>query len=712
MYNLYGLSSILAGVASLAIAILVHIKGRGKMNRIWAIFAAFVAIYGFSAYMVSTAKNADQGFFWWRITLIGIILIPPLFLHFVYIFLGFKRPWIIRIAYLFTALFLGLDIFQPKLFIGEVALLFKDARYCFPLYWVYPPGPFYVFFIIFAFFGWIIYSHVELIIAHQKAGGIKRNQIRYFFLATVIGFTGGGMCFLPCFGIEIYPLSNFAVPVYPLIMTYAIIRHQLMDVEVIIKKTIIFAGLVIASCAVLTSFAYWGSIIFENVMIRNRWMVMAPSVFIIVLILRPLERFLRAATDKYLFQKKYDYRELLKTFTGEVLTVLNIGDLVELTVAKLSEIIRLDNAAIFLYDEEHDQFRMAAVVGVEGKDGYIFSEGRHLWSCLEKASHHVIAEKSDLEQLRKSPDFMNEIRELRSALLIPLTYNDNILGILSMGKEKSDERFTQDDIDILLALARTLSIAITNAQLFEKLSQAQAQAAQREKMAVIGTLSAGINHEICNPLGIVRGQCEMFLLNMKEGLYKDKTPEELVDKATVIMRKAIEETDRATTITRKLSAFARPARGKKEDDVSLERELNEVITLVEHDLKLDGIDIILDVQKSIPSISADRKQLQEVFFNLVRNAVQAIKGEGEINIKVESKDGTVSVDISDTGKGMRNGDLAQIFDPFFTTKDPGQGTGLGLFIVKQIVEKNNGHISVKTEPGKGTCFSLAFSTAE
>jgi len=70
------------------------------------------------------------------------------------------------------------------------------------------------------------------------------------------------------------------------------------------------------------------------------------------------------------------------------------------------------------------------------------------------------------------------------------------------------------------------------------------------------------------------------------------------------------------------------------------------------------------------------------------------------------------VDISDTGMGMSKGDLAQIFDPFFTTKDPGQGTGLGLFIVKQIVEKNNGRISAKSELGKGTCFSLVFSVAE
>ena len=96
------------------------------------------------------------------------------------------------------------------------------------------------------------------------------------------------------------------------------------------------------------------------------------------------------------------------------------------------------------------------------------------------------------------------------------------MGVLSLGKKKSDEDYTQDDLGILLPLARTLAIAISNAKLFDELGKTQAEAAQNEKMAVIGTLSAGINHEICNPLGIARGQCEAFLLNVKDGLYNNK----------------------------------------------------------------------------------------------------------------------------------------------------------------------------------------------
>ena len=712
MSNLYGISGVLTGVTSLALAMFVYVKGfKNKLNRIWAIFATFVAIYGFGGYMVSIAGSVAKGFFWWQVTLIGVILIPALFLHFVYTFLRIKRPNVIRAVYFLTAIFLALDVLNKKLFVGNVKLLFFDVTWSKSLYWVRPPGPFYIGFII-VFFGLIAYSHIELIKAYGKGDNVKRNQIKYFFLATAVGFTGGGMCFLPCFGIEIYPFLNFTVPLYPLIMTYAIIRHKLMDIEVIIKKTLIFAGLFAVAFGVFAGVAYLGSIWFENV-IKNRWVALVPSVLAIVVILRPLENFLRDITDKFLFQKQYDYKHLIKTFTKEVLTVIEFNDLVHLTVNKLAEILKLENTLLFLYDAEGEQYRLAASV-LEETSGNILTvleENGSLTEYMRKSREYFLLEGTE-QQKNPPPRIQKELQELETALVIPLIHHDNMVGILSLGKKKSDEDFTQDDIDVLLPLANTLSIAITNATLFKELSKAQARAAQREKMAVIGTLSAGINHEICNPLGIARGQCELFLLNMAEGIYKGKSSEELLDKAQEIMRKVIHETDRATLITRKLSSFAKPAKGEVLDNISLGKEMEVVISLLEHDLKLDNISIIKEIPEKLPNISADRKQLQEIFFNIIRNAVQSIKDTGKIFIRLSSDGKKVYVEIEDTGEGISKHGLNQIFDPFFTTKDPGEGTGLGLYIVKQIVEKNKGTITVRSEHGKGTIFLLTFNVVK
>ncbi|MFC1549186.1 sensor histidine kinase, partial [Candidatus Omnitrophota bacterium] len=170
------------------------------------------------------------------------------------------------------------------------------------------------------------------------------------------------------------------------------------------------------------------------------------------------------------------------------------------------------------------------------------------------------------------------------------------------------------------------------------------------------------------------------------------------------------ETDRATVITKKLSSFAKPSPGIMTDNVDVEKELEKVISLVEYDLKLDNIAISKEIEGDLPPISADKKQLQEIFFNIIRNAAQSIKHKGKIILRAYCSNKRIYIDIEDTGEGMSKGHLAQIFNPFFTTKDPGEGTGLGLFIVKQIVERNKGRIAVKSEPGKGTTFYLRFDT--
>ena len=234
------------------------------------------------------------------------------------------------------------------------------------------------------------------------------------------------------------------------------------------------------------------------------------------------------------------------------------------------------------------------------------------------------------------------------------------------------------------------------------------EVSQKEKMAVIGTLSAGINHEICNPLGIARGQCEAFLLNMKDGLYKDKSPEELLLKAQQIMVKVIRETDRATAITKKLSSFAKPARGDAEL-VDINEELDEVFGLVSYELHLEKISLEKNIAGNLPRILVDKKQFQEVLFNLLRNAGQAIGDRGRISVAARESGGKVVIDIQDTGSGIDQDKIKELFNPFFTTKDPGKGTGLGLFIVRQVVEKNGGRIYMKdTKVGHGTTFTVEF----
>jgi len=199
---------------------------------------------------------------------------------------------------------------------------------------------------------------------------------------------------------------------------------------------------------------------------------------------------------------------------------------------------------------------------------------------------------------------------------------------------------------------------------------------------------------------------------LEDGLLKDKPPAEVVERAATIMNGTLKQIDRATAITQKLSSFAKPIKEPTAQPVSVANEVDEVLTLVGHDLKLEKIEVRKEISSDLPPIVVDRRQLQEVLFNLIRNAAQAIQPPGSITIRAgERSEGQVRIEIEDTGSGIPPEKLGKIYDPFFTTKEPGKGTGLGLFIVRQIVERNKGRISVESAVGKGTTFFLDFPAA-
>ena len=693
-YLYFPYSGLINAVTSCILGVFVLSKNyKSATNRRFAYFAFSVTFWAFNYFLWLMSKNYDSALFFIRSAMVGAILIPATYGYFTSRLLEIDRTF--RDSANFIIAFILICFSFSPLFIERV-----EPRMFFS-FW---PVPGYLFHVMLLYFViHVVQAIWDVWDGLQNALGVKREQIRFVFIGTVIGYVGGCTNYFLWYDLPIPPYLNVLVSVYIFCVSYAIVRHQLMDIKFIIKKTIVFAGLFIAAYATFAFFAYLGTNFFES-FTESRWIAMVPSVLVIVLILRPLEILLRNITDKYLFQKKYDYKELLKTFTNEVLTVLDLGELVDITVRKLSDIVKLENTSILLRDEESEEFKLVSTTGSLDSE-YKLSNGDILVDYL--ASKNLLLINSYSEKAY-SEGVTSRMKDFQGELVMPLVHHNKMIGILSFGKKKSDEEFTQDDIDILTALSRTLSIAIANALLFDKLSQAQAQAAQREKMAVIGTLSAGINHEICNPLGIARGQCEMFLLNMEEGMYKEKTSEELLDKARLIMKKVIHETDRATNITRKLSSFAKPPKGTFEDDVNVEKELDEVVTLVEHDLKLDNILIIKEIERNLPFILVDKKQVQEIFFNIIRNAVQAIGDSGTITIRAKKINDRVFIDIEDSGKGMDKKELGQIFNPFYTTKEPGRGTGLGLFIVRQIVNKNKGKVEVKSQPGKGTTVTLTF----
>ncbi|MDD5680282.1 MAG: ATP-binding protein [Candidatus Omnitrophica bacterium] len=240
-------------------------------------------------------------------------------------------------------------------------------------------------------------------------------------------------------------------------------------------------------------------------------------------------------------------------------------------------------------------------------------------------------------------------------------------------------------------------------------SKRQAEALQREKMAFLEMLASAINHEIANPLSIARGQCEAFVLSWKEGLYKDKPPYELLEKSILVMERVIKETDRISDITKRLTDFVRSGKTEKPQKIDITGEIEEALTFLNAEIKLSDIRIKKDIPASLPPTIADKKHIQQIFFNVIKNAVQSLKENRTIEITGRLENSHIMFEVRDTGCGIKEEDMKKIFTPFFTTKT--DGTGLGLFIVKQLTKTNKGRIEIKSKPGEGTSVILYFPAA-
>ncbi|MFH1878246.1 MAG: ATP-binding protein [Candidatus Omnitrophota bacterium] len=695
--NIFAISSLAVFLSSVLIALFVLWKSKKNAAEcIFVFFCLSVGLWGIGGYFFSVPEG-KTAVLWWQIAYTGVIPTSVLYLHFVTVFLGVKRPWLIRTGYLSASVFLIFDWFFRDFFMRDLYLVFGQ------FYWHNWFSDRSISFILFLayFYSLPLYGFVLLARNLRGARGKTREQLKYLLAGSVIGWLGTAGDNLINFGIPLYPYSNFLIALYPVIWGYAILRHNLLQIEVVIRKTFVFSVLFISSLLVISCFVYAQSVFFEHSGL-NIWVSLIPAVYIIVFICRPFENFLKRVTDKFLFQKRYDRRKLLASFSREVLSLIDTEEILRVSVRKLADMIKVYGAGI-LHNDLHGQPLLW--IFYDGKDfiEHYVSQGPEMKTFFEWQKDFTVVTHNEAK--KNIPAILSE---MGPRLIIPLKCGNKTAGILALGAKKSDEDFTEDDIAILLPICKSLAIAIANAELIKKLTEANARAAQNEKMAVIGMLSAGINHEICNPLGIARGKCENFLSNTREGFYRDEDPEALIRKAEGILESIITETDRAAGITKRLSSFARPATSDDAQDVDINSEIESVLEFLSYDLDMGRVEIEKRVEDNIPRITADTKGIQEIFFNIIRNAIQSIDAEGRIVIHISRNGEGVSVNISDNGKGMSREIRGRIFNPFFTTKNREKGTGMGLFIVKQIIDRNNGSIKIRSEPGKGTEVRVVF----
>jgi two-component system, NtrC family, sensor kinase len=226
--------------------------------------------------------------------------------------------------------------------------------------------------------------------------------------------------------------------------------------------------------------------------------------------------------------------------------------------------------------------------------------------------------------------------------------------------------------------------------------QLEEQLVQTEKLTSLGLLAAGVAHEVNTPLAVISNYIQMLAKQLPANDPRHKLTEKIVS-----------QTFRASEIVNNLLNFSRTG-GAGFKEVNLNQIIEETLSLVAHPFRAGNIHVVRNLQSDLALVLGSSNRLQQVFLNLFLNARDAMPSGGMLEVRSTANNGTVEIEVSDTGTGIQRDNLSRIFDPFFTTKATGRGTGLGLSVSYGIIKEHAGKIEVRSTPGKGTSFRLEF----
>jgi len=707
--SLISLPVIISAVGNLALGLFVYTRNKkNELYRAFLFLCLILTVWNINILGLIIAPNEHFAWYWAKIFGIGLVLIPPGALRLILAFTGYRgklEKQMLHVSYGFALVFSILNL--SGLFAGE---FFKAGNQYFP-----SAGIMFQLYIL-NFILFIGYAMLLVLRKYrQTTSGIKRNQIAYFLAAALFTALIGSTNFLPSLGIKIYPIGNMAAIIFTSIVAYAIVKHRLMDIEVVIRKSVVYASLTASITAIYAIIVG----IFHGVFGITRFaqgslLVNALAAMIIALSFQPLKNRIQRIVDKLFFKDKYDYHKTLKDFSGAMTSILSLDRLLNLIVNKVTEVMHIGRSCLMLWDEETEKFRIKVGESLtkETFDKISFAKINYLVRWLEREKRIFNREEieifhrskassgMDSEEEKEFKETLERLKEVGAMLCIPLMVKGRLIGIFSLDNKMSGDKFTTEDRELLSTVANQAAIAIENARLYEEMREIEKNLHRADKLTALGTLASSIAHEIRNPLVSIKTFTQLAPRKFNS--------QDFLDKFQTIIP---EELQRMETILNQLLNFGHPSQPEF-CPTRVEEVIDSILSLMNTELSRSNIEVIKVYDKDLPQIMADGEQLKQVFMNIVLNAIQAMPEGGALKIitglEQESVDSDssdfVAIKFEDTGCGIPEANLDDLFNPFFTTKNG--GSGLGLSISHRIIREHNGHINVESRKGEGTTFTV------
>ena len=803
---------ILIGLTTLVIGVIIFFNSKKPLSMPYIIFYLLtLSFYGIYVFSPTGLYNALDSLFFW-LDKIAFLAFPPLLLHFFLIFpirkkILKKKPSVIYYLYLPGGVLLLIHVF----FHIPLVLTYND-EFMLQIHNLLERMSLFLF---------ALFSLSTLVIIFRdrlKAPNlIIKRQLKWILYGLSFGIIPFTVFYIIPFLIGLTPprmaeVSIIFQALIPLTFAYSLSRYKLMNLEVILKRTVtlIFSYVLIAIMYFIVTSR-------TQAFSENKFNAITLGILALILgatLFTPLTKLIQSILDRAIYKRSYKYRKTLLSISEEISRERNLQRLSHAILELISNALMIEDIALLLpKDDKQNTFSVFESRGHLPPpkesvtfESLLFQEFKN----REYLSSFSFAEKNDLQRQ------FDKLSSQGFHHLLPLKVENKLIGCLGMGKKRDNTFLSSEDWELLRTISSPVALALENAYLYDQVNlralelerlkdyseniiesltvgmavldqsgrvigwnrilektfgkneetvkgkklidvlgennfaalfppdtqqgfrllseitldmpdggkkifditktplldnqmdpygtvivfeditekiTMQQQLLTSEKLASIGLLSAGVAHEINTPLTGISSYVQILQKKLSASSHSQ------------VLEKIEAQTDRVAKIVKNLLNFARNPSESTFQKVDLSENLQEIISLIDYKLKNMNIDLHLDIQPIKP-VWAQGERIQQVFINIILNAMDAMPEGGKLKIQLDQSDNQAMVIIEDTGTGIKDQHLPHIFDPFFTTKGIGKGTGLGLSISYAIIKEHEGRISVESMSGKGSRFVI------
>ncbi len=675
--SLFAVGPFTVSLLTLIFGIFVFLRNKeAKLNRLFCLVCLSVFIWasGYSQ-MYNTKNNYQLALFWARIGYVGVVFIPVFTYHYIVTFLELRRK-ASTIPFMY---FLGICF----LFISRTDL-FLHSGYTY--FWGYYPkaGPLYIFFVL--FFAWIFLRVVALLyfgLRHSKKSSlyVQVNKIKYVLLGFAIATTSI-IDYAQNYGIEVYPWGYLSALGWLMCMGWASFKYRLMDIALAWRYSVAYLGYALISVAVFLPF-----IIFLPL---SRTMVI--SLFSLGFLVAPyfykklITRFQSVALGK-----KYNYWQDLDKFKEIELGYIS-EQIAWNLVEGIAEIMQVDRLSFFMYIKNRKELRPQAQIGLDEEIGcepipfVVLRQENPLIRFLADSKGPLLK-----DELKESDLIAQEMQKVYAEVSIPVFVQNRLTGVLNLGPKPNQEMYHQEDIKKLTELCHQTENHLSHTLFMEERTSFSRELAHDMKNLFVKAIEPTVE----------------TILETTDPSRKDKEIKTLA-KQLGYLNICLKDNFDLISLLEKIVYHKYTL-----EPVSLARVISTCASLYKAPLVEKELSLELDISKDLPLVLLNKEDIPKVFNNLFDNSLKFTPRGGKITIKVERKENEVLVTFSDTGPGIEKEKLENIFEPEVKMPDEGEeGTGLGLVIVRDIIEAHKGRIRVESEPGKGTTFYFTLPIAK